>query len=86
MDSKNASCYFIRYPKRSQRFRFYCPSHTIRIVETRTARFIKDGKNSGSGELRNAILQKIRESLSITVIPKDFSHEPIQHEIVKRQW
>jgi hypothetical protein len=39
LDSKIVSCYFIGYPERSKGFRFYCPSHTTRIIETRHAVF-----------------------------------------------
>jgi hypothetical protein len=35
LDFKTVSCYFIGYLERSKDFRFYCPSHTTRIVETR---------------------------------------------------
>jgi hypothetical protein len=34
LNFKTVSCYFIDYPERSKGFRFYCLSHTTRIVET----------------------------------------------------
>ncbi|GJU64837.1 retrovirus-related pol polyprotein from transposon TNT 1-94 [Tanacetum coccineum] len=36
--------------KRSKGYQFYCPNLTTRIVETRDAEFLKNGKISGSGE------------------------------------
>lgn len=81
LDPGTVSYYFIGYPERSKGFRFYCPSHTTRIIETETTRFIEDGENSGSGIPRNTVLQKIREYLPIIVIPKDILLKPAQPEI-----
>jgi hypothetical protein len=50
LDSKIVSCYFIGYPERSKGFRFYYPSHTTRIVETRHAVFFENYNISGSNE------------------------------------
>ena len=52
LDPKIFSYYFIGYLERSKNFRFYCPSHTTRIIETGSARFIEDDENSESGEPR----------------------------------
>ena len=46
------SGYFIGYPEKSKGYRFYCLNHTTRILETGNARFIEDGKVSGSETLR----------------------------------
>jgi hypothetical protein len=35
LDSKIVSSYLIGYPERFKDFRFYCLSHTTRIIETR---------------------------------------------------
>ena len=83
IDPKIVSCYFIGYPKRSKDFRFYCPSHTTRVIETGTARFIEDSENSESGESYYAVLQKIRKPLLITVTPRDIPHKPVQYKIMK---
>lgn len=48
LDSRTISCFFIGYPERSKGYRFYCPNHTTRIVETRNAEFIENGEISGS--------------------------------------
>ena len=51
LDLRTISSYFIGYPKKSKGFRFYCPNHSMRIVETDNARFIENGKISGSDNL-----------------------------------
>ena len=60
--------------------------HTTRIVEIETTRFNEDGENSRSGEPNNVILEKIRETFSITITLKDIPHEPVQLKIVEYQW
>jgi len=35
---------FIGYPKKSKGYMFYCPNHSMRIVETRNERFIENGE------------------------------------------
>lgn len=52
LDSRTISCYFVGYPERSKGYRFYCPSHTTRIIETRHAEFLECGNLSGSGKPR----------------------------------
>ena len=85
MDLKIINYYFIGYPERSNSFKFYCPSYTTRIIETGTTRFIEDGENNRSGEPYNVVLEKKRESFSITVTPKDILYEHVQSEIVEHQ-
>ena len=48
LDSKTISGFFIGYPDRSKGYRFYCPNHSTRIVETGNAKFIESGEVSGS--------------------------------------
>lgn len=40
--------YFIGYPKKSKGYRFYLPNHSLRIVKTSNARFLKNGEVSES--------------------------------------
>ncbi|KAK8557857.1 hypothetical protein V6N12_010080 [Hibiscus sabdariffa] len=47
-------------PKRSKGYRFYCPNHSTRIVESGNARFIEHGRVHGSVGARDV---EIRESL-----------------------
>ncbi|CAH9135323.1 unnamed protein product, partial [Cuscuta epithymum] len=50
---RTISCSFIGYPERSKGYRFYCPSHTTRIVETRHAEFLENTNISGSSDGSN---------------------------------
>ncbi|RVW18958.1 Retrovirus-related Pol polyprotein from transposon TNT 1-94 [Vitis vinifera] len=47
LDSRMVSGYFIGYPDKSKGYRFYCPNHSVRIVETGNARFLENGEISG---------------------------------------
>ncbi|KAI5350154.1 hypothetical protein L3X38_003045 [Prunus dulcis] len=44
LDSKTISCYFVGYPDRTKGYRFYCPNHTTRFVETQRVVFIEEEK------------------------------------------
>ncbi|KAK2997912.1 hypothetical protein RJ639_026101 [Escallonia herrerae] len=70
LDPKTISCHFIGYPERSKGFRFYCPSHTTRIVENRHAVFFEDAEYSGSCTPRIINLEEIQDHVSIPVIQK----------------
>lgn len=48
LDMKVVSCFFIGYPEHSKGFRFYCPSHSTCIVETRHGEFLENSNVSGS--------------------------------------
>ena len=48
LDARTISGYFIGYPGKSKGYMFYCPTHSIRIVETGNAWFIENGETSGS--------------------------------------
>ncbi|KAF5788317.1 putative RNA-directed DNA polymerase [Helianthus annuus] len=61
IDMRTVSCYFIGYPERSKGYRFYCPSHVTRIVESRIADFIEDFKVSGSSENGVFNFQEVQE-------------------------
>ncbi|RVW23885.1 Retrovirus-related Pol polyprotein from transposon TNT 1-94 [Vitis vinifera] len=52
LDSRTISGYFIGYPDKSKGYRFYCPNHSVRIVETGNARFLENGEISESNEPR----------------------------------
>ncbi|KAK3019178.1 hypothetical protein RJ639_004727 [Escallonia herrerae] len=58
------------YPERSKGFRFYCPSYTTRIVETRHAVFFEDAEYNGSCTPRIINLEEIQDHVSIPVIQK----------------
>ena len=60
LDSRKISGYFIGYPDKSKGYRFYCPNHSLRIVETGNARFLENGEISGSNEPRKVDVEEIR--------------------------
>nr|GFA27887.1 putative zinc finger, CCHC-type [Tanacetum cinerariifolium] len=55
LDLKTISFFFFGYPERSKGYRFYCPSHSTRIVETRHAEFLENANNSGNTHWREAM-------------------------------
>ena len=59
LDPRTISGYFIGYAERSKGYRFYCPSHSTRIVESRNAKFLENDLISGSDQSQNIILRKI---------------------------
>ena len=50
LEPRTTSGFFIGYPSHSKGFRFYCPSHNTRIVESNNARFLEDVEPSGLRE------------------------------------
>ncbi|GJR91218.1 retrovirus-related pol polyprotein from transposon TNT 1-94 [Tanacetum coccineum] len=48
--------------KRSEGYRFYCPNHTTRIVETRDAEFLKNGEISRSAERSINLNEKLMDA------------------------
>lgn len=60
LDFRTISGYFIGYPEKSKGYRFYCPNHSTKIVETGNARFIESGEVSGSGKTKEVVIQEVR--------------------------
>jgi hypothetical protein len=58
LDLRTISEYFIGYVERSKGYRFYCPSHSTRIVESRNAKFLENDLISGSDQTRNIVSKK----------------------------
>jgi hypothetical protein len=58
LDPRTISGYFIGYAERSKGYRFYCPSHSIGIVESRNAKFLENDLNSGSDQTMNIVSEK----------------------------
>lgn len=65
LDPKTISGFFIGYPERSKGFRFYCPNHSTRIVETGNAKFLENGEVSGSDKVREVVIREIRAPIPI---------------------
>ncbi|RVW61091.1 Retrovirus-related Pol polyprotein from transposon TNT 1-94 [Vitis vinifera] len=55
LDPRTISGYFIGYAEKSKGYRFYYPSHSIRIVEPRNAKFLEYDLVSGSDQFRNIV-------------------------------
>ncbi|KAI3703897.1 hypothetical protein L1987_74093 [Smallanthus sonchifolius] len=62
LDMKTVTCYFIGYPDHSKGYRFYCPSHVTRIVETKHSKFLEDFKVSGSSENPYLYLEEVQDA------------------------
>lgn len=69
LDMKTVSCFFIGYPERSKGYRFYAPSRSTRIVETKHAEFLENVNISGSGLSSDFDLQETNEEAPITQVP-----------------
>ncbi|GJR74554.1 putative RNA-directed DNA polymerase [Tanacetum coccineum] len=69
LDLKTIGCFFIGHPERSKGYRFYCPSHGTRIVETHHAEFLENANNSGSSSSRRIELQEARDETPIINVP-----------------
>ena len=67
LDLRTISGYFIGYPEKSKWFRFYCPNHSTRIVETGNARLFENGEISGSDNLRNVDIQEVRVQVPMPI-------------------
>ena len=50
LDPRTISGYFIGYAEKSKGYRFYCPSYSTRIVESRNAKFLENDVISGSDQ------------------------------------
>ena len=61
------SGYFIGYPEKSKGYRFYCPNHSLRIVETNNAKFIENYEVSGSDERHNVELKEVRVDILLSI-------------------
>ena len=48
MDPRTISGYFVGYAKKSKGYKFYCPHHSLRFVESRNAKFLENDLVGGS--------------------------------------
>ena len=58
LDPRTISAYFIGYVERSKGYRFYCPTHSTRIVESRNVKFQENDVASGSDLTQGIGLEK----------------------------
>jgi hypothetical protein len=71
LDFRTISGSFIGYPEKSKGYKFYCPNHSTRIVETGHARFIENGEVSGSDKLQNVVIQEVRVQVPVPMASKE---------------
>ena len=58
LDPRTISGYFIGYVERSKGYRFYCPSHNTRIVESRNEKFLENDFINGSDQFQDIVYKK----------------------------
>ncbi|KAL6340144.1 hypothetical protein AAG906_040580 [Vitis piasezkii] len=79
LDSRTISGYFIGYPDKSKGYRFYYPNHSVRIVETGNAKFLKNGEINGSNEPRKVDIEEIRVDIPPPFLPQEIiALQPVQ--------
>jgi hypothetical protein len=61
LDPRTSIKFFIGYAVNSKGFKFYCPSHSPRIVESINTKFLEDAEPSGSTYPQRIELEKARE-------------------------
>ena len=83
LDSRTTSGFFIGYPEKSKGYRFYCPNHSTRIVESGNARFIESGDISGSTEPRKVEIQEVRKETPSVSTPST-SYKVVVPTVVQR--
>ncbi|RVW31096.1 Retrovirus-related Pol polyprotein from transposon TNT 1-94 [Vitis vinifera] len=75
LDFKTISGYFIGYPMKSKGYRFYCPNHSTKIVETGNARFIENG------EIRGKSFDNVEQQIN----DQSLSNETITNESIMEE-
>ena len=58
LDPRTISGYFIGYVERSKGYRFYCPSHNTKIMESRNAKFLENDLISDSNQFQDIVYEK----------------------------
>ncbi|KAL4271452.1 hypothetical protein GQ457_13G004180 [Hibiscus cannabinus] len=72
LDPRTISGYFIGYAEKSKGYRFYCPSHSTRIVESRNAKFLENDSVSG---IQTGVEQPINE------VPQPAENTPVDQVV-----
>ena len=57
LDLRTITRYFIRYAERSKGYRYYCPSHNTKIVESRNEKFLENDLISGSDQFQDIVYE-----------------------------
>ena len=56
---------------KSKGYRFYCPNHSTKIVETGNARFIENDEIRGSDQLQKTNIQEVRVQVPLPITSKE---------------
>ena len=56
---------------KSKGYRFYCPNHSTKIVETGNARFIENGEIHGNDQLQKTNIQEVRVQVPLPITSKE---------------
>lgn len=69
---------------KNQKYRFYCPNHSMRIVESSNTQFIKNGKSSGSAEPHKVDAQEtqIENPIQVRTLTPSVSLPVVAHVVV----
>ncbi|KAF7827207.1 Retrovirus-related Pol polyprotein from transposon TNT 1-94 [Senna tora] len=66
LDPRTISVYFVGYAERSKGYKFYCPTHTLKFVESRNAKFLENDTFSGSDQFHDLVNENDHEVIPTT--------------------
>ncbi|KAF7812745.1 Retrovirus-related Pol polyprotein from transposon TNT 1-94 [Senna tora] len=66
LDPRTISAYFVGYVERSNGYKFYCPTHTLKFVESRNAKFLENDTFSGSDQFHDLVNENDHEVIPTT--------------------
>ncbi|KAF7812814.1 Retrovirus-related Pol polyprotein from transposon TNT 1-94 [Senna tora] len=66
LDLRTISAYFVGYAERSKGYKFYCPTHTLKFVESRNAKFLENDTFSGSDQFHDLVNENDHEVIPTT--------------------
>ncbi|KAF7807931.1 Retrovirus-related Pol polyprotein from transposon TNT 1-94 [Senna tora] len=66
LDPRTISTYFVGYAERSKGYKFYCPTHTLKFVESRNAKFLENDTFSGSDQFHDLVNENDHEVIPTT--------------------
>ncbi|KAF7838710.1 Retrovirus-related Pol polyprotein from transposon TNT 1-94 [Senna tora] len=66
LDPRTISAYFVGYAERSKGYKFYCPTHTLKFVESRNAKFLENDTFSGSDQFHDLVNENDHEVIPTT--------------------
>ena len=88
LDPRTTSGFFIGYPLASKGFRFYCPGHHTRIVESLNVKFLEDHIDSSSSQSSESLSTQSFVDPNSTVVnenkPETVELAPIQPMPLRR--